>query len=341
MEVDTQVLEEAKPGAPNGSALPADTTDADTDDQSSATNGHDAVTEPAVKTVPYETEAKARADGWAPKDKWHGDPDKWIDADEFVRRGEQVLPFVKKKLKATEQIAEDLKAEMARERADNAERFKRLEKMNTLALKNQREQIYSQFEADKLKAVAEGDTAEYKRIAQEQARAWHEARVEEPEPVAQEEPKPNGNGRDLRPADKVIVQDFIERNTWFNRDKVLTVAAEEEHKRLLNESPGMSLEDNLAETERLVREQFPKKFGIKPKPATAQPHSPPVEGGGRAPNGGSREKGWSDIPADDRKIAERTQLQYFLPRGVDMETAKDADFKKARDDYARAYHEQG
>jgi uncharacterized membrane protein YqaE (UPF0057 family) len=37
---------------------------------------------------------KATKMGWTPKTEFRGDPDKWRPADEFVERGENMLPFV-------------------------------------------------------------------------------------------------------------------------------------------------------------------------------------------------------------------------------------------------------
>lgn len=40
-------------------------------------------------------EAKARSMGWSPREKWRGDPAQWVDAAEFVERGERILPILK------------------------------------------------------------------------------------------------------------------------------------------------------------------------------------------------------------------------------------------------------
>lgn len=40
-------------------------------------------------------EAQARSMGWVPQDQWKGDPEKWTDAEEFIERGEQVLPILR------------------------------------------------------------------------------------------------------------------------------------------------------------------------------------------------------------------------------------------------------
>ena len=44
---------------------------------------------------------KAKDMGWAPKEQFRGDPDRWVDAEEFVRKGEEVLPIVRAQLRTT------------------------------------------------------------------------------------------------------------------------------------------------------------------------------------------------------------------------------------------------
>lgn len=41
----------------------------------------------------YENEAREM--GWQPQEKYKGDPGKWVDAQEFVERGEHILPILK------------------------------------------------------------------------------------------------------------------------------------------------------------------------------------------------------------------------------------------------------
>lgn len=46
-----------------------------------------------VETVDVESEAIAL--GWSPREKWRGDPENWIDAETFLRRGKEILPLLK------------------------------------------------------------------------------------------------------------------------------------------------------------------------------------------------------------------------------------------------------
>ena len=41
----------------------------------------------------YEAEAKEM--GWVPQDQYHDDPTKWVDAKDFVERGEHILPILR------------------------------------------------------------------------------------------------------------------------------------------------------------------------------------------------------------------------------------------------------
>lgn len=41
-----------------------------------------------------EIERQAREMGWSPKENWKGRPESWVDAQEFVRRGETFIPFL-------------------------------------------------------------------------------------------------------------------------------------------------------------------------------------------------------------------------------------------------------
>lgn len=45
--------------------------------------------------------------GWAPKEKWKGDPDDWRDADDFLRRTPQMVKSLKKQMESANRIAAD------------------------------------------------------------------------------------------------------------------------------------------------------------------------------------------------------------------------------------------
>lgn len=70
--------------------------------------------DPNVDDLTPEEIAKARQNGWSPKDKWRGDPDEWVDAREFNERSKTVLPFLRRTNERLEAESAQAKAEIAR-----------------------------------------------------------------------------------------------------------------------------------------------------------------------------------------------------------------------------------
>ena len=60
---------------------------------------------------PGEVEQRAVETGWRPLTEWTGAPDRWVDAETWVRRGEEMLPILKANNRKLEQ-------ELARTRSE-------------------------------------------------------------------------------------------------------------------------------------------------------------------------------------------------------------------------------
>lgn len=61
-----------------------------------------------------DVEVRAREMGWRNQDEFKGDPDKWVDAEEYVRRGEHVLPLVKAENKRLVERTDEMSREIQR-----------------------------------------------------------------------------------------------------------------------------------------------------------------------------------------------------------------------------------
>lgn len=53
--------------------------------------------DPVVEAVDLKILAEATEHGWTPKDKFRGDPERWVDAKTFVERAATVLPLIRKR----------------------------------------------------------------------------------------------------------------------------------------------------------------------------------------------------------------------------------------------------
>lgn len=77
-----------------------------------------------------EIEQKAKELGWVPQEQFRGDPEKWVPAEEFVRRGEEVMPILRQNNKRLEDQLTQTRSELAeiksslKEATDAMEAFK-------------------------------------------------------------------------------------------------------------------------------------------------------------------------------------------------------------------------
>ena len=87
------------------------------------------------------TEDRARAQGWRPKDEYNGNPDRWVDAEAFVKRGEEELPVVRERNRHLESRVTELnqKLEQTASTISNMERMNRVAVQR--AVQREREQL--------------------------------------------------------------------------------------------------------------------------------------------------------------------------------------------------------
>lgn len=242
-----------------------------------------------------DTETRARAMGWVGKDEFRGPAENWRDADEFVRRGEEELPILRERSRDMARKNAEIEARLARQEREFADRAARLEKMSSIALTRQREQIEANYEAAKRDAVNVGDVARYEQLNRDQGQAVRQFDQQYYEAVAQKQPQ--NAGPELAPQDAAEVSVWTQQNPWFNADPLLNNYAQAVHMSLRQSKPGLSLRENLAEVSREIRSRFPEKFGA------AERRTPSVEGGaGGMPSGAKRARGVSDLPAEARSV---------------------------------------
>lgn len=285
--------------------------------------------------ISFEQEAKAREMGWVPKEEFRGNPDMWRPADEYVRRGEEILPIVRSRAEKAEARIAELErkqdAKLAEIDKSYQERFERLQKMNQIALSKQREQIWRKWEDAKLRAVEDGDTDAYNRYNQEQYQALSEfEQSAAPPPVEEKKQDPDQKGAQLSPDQRQTIGSWMNRNSeWFNVDPEMTALANAHHERLIKENPNLTLEQNLSRVEQHVKKLFGKS--AQQNTYDERPHAPSYAGGGRQPgSSGGRARGWNDLPPEAKSAGSK-----FIEQGL---FGKDP--KVAQKKYAEEYWSQ-
>jgi hypothetical protein len=232
-------------------------------------------------------ETEARDLGWVPKNEFKGDPTKWRDPEEFVKWGEEFLPFVRADNKK-------LRAELDTIKKSHTEEIGRFSKVVD-SVKKRLEAEYAdkvaKLETERKAAVKAGDTAEFDRIDAKLDQLKKDGPVETDKPQTAEQTA------------EQVQRDWQAKNTWYDTDDELGAYAFGYSNKLAAKNPSMSLSENLRLTEEHVKAKYPDKFGQKK--AAANGHAA-VDGGGAFPTaGGTREKSVDDLPSDARAAGER------------------------------------
>ena len=197
-------------------------------------------------------EIKAIEQGWIPKEEFDGDESEFIDAPEFVRRGELFGKIEKqsKELKAVRQALEALSAHHSKVKEMEYERALK-------TLKDARRQ--ATVEGDHERALALEDKIDEVKAEKEQlSREAAATAVQEPEGYTPE------------------FQSWVSRNEWYETNKVMRATADTLGKQLYNE--GHSPAEVLKLVEQEIRKEFAHKFS---SPASKRPMA--VEATTRSP----------------------------------------------------------
>ena len=210
-------------------------------------------------------EAEAAKMGHSPKEKWRGDPDKWVDAKTFYERGTEILPIVKQQLRAEREKVEKIQQDVLL--------FKQhLEKTSKAELEAKIKELREQ----KKEAIDNADGAKVVQL-DEQIDKLKETKVETSTPVHPAFPT------------------WLKENPWYQADSELKAEADGIAIGLAQRGiQGQALFD--AVTER-IQKLFPDKFEEKKEIRGAQ------RPGGQPPKAGS--KSYEALPADAKAAFKR------------------------------------
>lgn len=240
--------------------------------------------EPEVKHSPIQE--KALEQGWKPKEQFEGEEDEFIDAAEFVRRGELFgkIEHQGKELKAVRQALEALKQHHGKVAENEYNRALK-------SLQDSRKQAVLDGEVEKAFAIEDQiDTVKEQRA--EAARINQAPAVQElnPEFVA-----------------------WVDKNQWYSKDKIMRAAADSIG--LAHGRAGLEPSEVLKLVEREIKEAFPHKFT---NPNRERPSA--VEGSSRA--GTSVQRSTAVLDEGERAIMRKFVSQGVMTEAAYMAELK-------------------
>ena len=274
------------------------------------------------KALP-EVQAKAEKLGWIPPNRFKGDPERFIDAEDYIKRGEEVLPIVKEHNKRlTGEVAELRTKSTALETALAAatKAIEEIEERHSVdtqkAVENARKQLKAQL-------AAASEAGDHEAIAEltDQMIDLNKA-----EKVAEKKPTASAAQPFVPPADLV---EWNEENPWFGKDKRKTALA-------------LGIAQELRDagekaTGRIFFDKVSAEMEITLGTTKPEPRGDKVEGARSGSEGDTRQSGkksYNNLPADARAACD-ADAKRFVGKGKRYETAADW---RAR--YAEIYFEE-
>lgn len=236
-----------------------------------------------IQTPERDFEAEARIQGWRPQEEFRGDPSKWTDAETFVKRGEEILPFVKKENAHLKQ-----KIDMLERTVKKLSRAEQNAYANALA----------DLKAQQLEAVQTGDVQGFTDL---------DKRIDALRKEVGEDAGPLTNGEDPTQ----VYNEFRSENQWYDKANLGSATDTEVAARLYADRTMEQLvaegydkshppSEFFAEVKARVEEKFPALTAkaVRPKPAEAVAGVTPSRGRGAAKTG-------ANLPAEAKAAAER------------------------------------
>jgi hypothetical protein len=224
-------------------------------------------------------EAEAKAEGWVPKESFKGDETKWVDAETFVKRGEEILPIVNAKNRKLSEEVHELRKTVDELKAGNSE-FRQFHEQSLARERQQREAAIKELEVLRAKAVTEGNGAAFSEADQK-------LKALQAQPVRRQ-PELNDAQRS-----------WLAENRWYETDQVLRAVADGLSDSLARERPELlGKRDFLDELTKRVKAEMPHKFENPNRQRTVVENTTPN-------GGGSKAKTYESLPAEAKVACDR------------------------------------
>lgn len=202
---------------------------------------------------PSEEEHIAQQSGWRPKDEWDGDPDEWIPAREFNRRGELLRKIhnQNRQIKQLDGVVTNL--------------AKQQKKIFDAGYEKAKRELKSRLRA----ATQEGDDSLAEAI-EERLESLEEQKVEDTQGL--EAPEQKKTQPEVAPE----FVPWVNRNQWFVKYPEMRAYAEQIGMQYAANNPAATNSTVYDYITKTVKSKFPERFGM-PTKKTVKPGSP-VEG---------------------------------------------------------------
>lgn len=253
-----------------------------------------------VSTAPVEVQVKAESMGWIPPARYKKAPDQFVDAEEFVKRGEIVIPIIRetnKRLTADLAAAQAQAASTAAALAQTQKSVAEMEERHAVEIQKTRERTREQLKAQLAAASSEGDHEGVAELTDRLVKI-------NAEPPPKEAPKP-------APAPQMIDPDlkaWNAENKWFGTDKrrtALALSIAQEFREGGDPSTGRAFYEKVAAEVSAV-------FDKNEESSTPASKVEGARNGTEGPRTGAK-RSYDSLPAEARSACDADQRQFVGP----------------------------
>lgn len=256
-------------------------------------------------------EAQAKELGWVPKEQFKGDESRWVDAETFVKRGEEVMPILKANNKRLHQQVDTLSAQLSEARTAIQESQQAIAtlretqtEMTKAAVARSKAEIRGQ-----LRAAREANDMQLVADLEDQLEDIRDAEREVKTKTAAPAPKPNPQQPQLDPEFIAWQRD----NPWFGTDTRRTALAVAEAKELRqsgDQTIGRAFYDKAAAAADAILNPSARPTKVETGSGTGAPSQ----------RSGGPKKGYRDLPADAQAVCDR-QAEMVVGKNRAFKTA--------------------
>ena len=235
-------------------------------------------TEIVDESTPEEIES-AKAQGWADKEDWRGDADKWKSAKDFLKVSDNHNAVLKERLGKLQEEGKATRAEMSKMRETTEKLIAHFDEQKKKAV----EKAVSELKVQRREAISEGDADKVEKIDDEITKTTTEV---------------------VKKVDTDFA-DWSERfdswkgsNDWYGSDMRMTVDADELGGKFYRSGRFKTSEAILKEVEKEMKRSFPDRFRNpnKDDPSVVEGTTPTKLNG--------KKKGFADLPIEAKKACE-------------------------------------
>lgn len=252
--------------------------------------------------MPDESEVRAKELGWVPKDEFRGDPERWVDAATYVRRGEEFIPLLKATTRKQSEELAQLKTSLKETKTTLAAATDALAALTEATSKAALDKVRDSKKEIKealVKAKNDGDVDQEVELQDKLTEVNAALKASETAAgtkksakTASGEPPP---GEDL--AQNPEFKEWVTENEWWGIDKRktgLALGVAQDLRAKGDTSEGKAFYDK-------VTKEINEMLGTKPNTMREGPSKVEGDARGSANGGGVRAKSYEDLPADAKK----------------------------------------